>query len=211
MTLTLNAADSSHVVGYIEPGQPFDQAVSIVDRVKGKGLLLRLWSTDIENDLGFEQVVLTPHDARQLAVSLVHAADSNEQRNTERDQDEAAAAASKVLAQVLDAQQVAVNRQSVLDAIDDFVSWINTEATIPETYRWSVEFGRKYAKLVMHAGPTSHGSVHAFVNLENGDLLKAAGWKAPAKGARGSVLGLGMADIKDRFDWSGRYLYKDAS
>ena len=27
----------------------------------------------------------------------------------------------------------------------------------------------------------------SFVNLENGDILKAASWKAPAKGVRGNV------------------------
>jgi hypothetical protein len=30
-------------------------------------------------------------------------------------------------------------------------------------------------------------SVHCFVDRETGAILKAAGWKAPAKGARGSI------------------------
>lgn len=49
----------------------------------------------------------------------------------------------------------------------------------------SVEEGRRYAKIVR----TDNGrSVHCFVDLTNGDILKAAGWKAPAKHARGSIL-----------------------
>lgn len=46
--------------------------------------------------------------------------------------------------------------------------------------------GRKYAKVVV----VQYGevrSVYCFVNKENGDVLKAAGWKAPAKGARGNI------------------------
>ena len=30
-------------------------------------------------------------------------------------------------------------------------------------------------------------SVYCFIDLSNGDILKAAGWKAPAKGARGNI------------------------
>lgn len=31
------------------------------------------------------------------------------------------------------------------------------------------------------------GSVHCFVDMTTGDVLKAAGWKAPAKHARGNI------------------------
>lgn len=55
-------------------------------------------------------------------------------------------------------------------------------------YFIAVEVGVKYARLVQTGadGNTSR-SAYAFVNLENGDILKAAGWKAPAKGARGNI------------------------
>lgn len=45
--------------------------------------------------------------------------------------------------------------------------------------------GRKYLKVVM----TSHGqeSVWGFVERETGLIFKAAGWKSPAKHARGHV------------------------
>lgn len=54
-----------------------------------------------------------------------------------------------------------------------------------------VEFGRRYAKLIsmdVRNGETSAHSVYCFVDMTNGDILKAATWKAPAKHARGNVL-----------------------
>jgi hypothetical protein len=48
-----------------------------------------------------------------------------------------------------------------------------------------VRRGRKYAKICTDT------SVHSFVNLKNGDILKAASFKAPApNGARGSIFAL---------------------
>jgi len=46
----------------------------------------------------------------------------------------------------------------------------------------SGEPGRKYFRLV-----TSRGSAFAFVDMTNGDILKPAGWKTPAKHARGNI------------------------
>jgi len=46
----------------------------------------------------------------------------------------------------------------------------------------SVRYGPKYAKIVR-----DH-SISAFVHLETGDIYYPAGWKAPAKHVRGSVL-----------------------
>lgn len=101
-----------------------------------------------------------------------------------------------------------------------FVDWINsqdeftgsgdsrTEGRIPSGYRWSLDTpGRKVVRIVMHT-PGDSRSVHAFVDLATGDLLKAAGWKAPAKGPRGNIATEdGLQDVKDRFTWSGGYLY----
>lgn len=53
-----------------------------------------------------------------------------------------------------------------------------------------VEFGRRYAKLIsmdVRNGETSAHSVFCFVDMTNGDILKAASWKSPAKHARGNV------------------------
>src|SRR3569832_426211 len=51
-----------------------------------------------------------------------------------------------------------------------------------------VERGSKYARIVKD-GPTTH-SVYCFVELATGNILKPAGYKAPAKGVRGNVLEL---------------------
>ena len=46
---------------------------------------------------------------------------------------------------------------------------------------FSYKVNKKYIRVVCG------GSVHCFVNLENGDVLKAASWSAPAKIARGNI------------------------
>ena len=51
--------------------------------------------------------------------------------------------------------------------------------TIPQL---SVTFGIKYARIVC-----DKQSAWGFINLENGDVLKSASWKAPAKHARGNI------------------------
>ena len=57
----------------------------------------------------------------------------------------------------------------------------------PEGYYKPIklEAGSKNIRLVCTAG---HGrSVYCFVEKATGNVLKAAGWKAPAKGARASI------------------------
>jgi hypothetical protein len=50
-----------------------------------------------------------------------------------------------------------------------------------------VKVGRKYAKVMSVHKDGGQGSVHSFVNMENGDVLKPAGCNKPAKHARGNV------------------------
>jgi len=56
----------------------------------------------------------------------------------------------------------------------------------PETHmaipQLTVTFGIKYARIVQ-----DNSCAWGFINLENGDLLRAASWKAPAKHARGNI------------------------
>ena len=61
---------------------------------------------------------------------------------------------------------------------------------------WIMEFGRL-------------SSIHAFIDIETGDLLKPAGIKAPAKGARGNVTDEKfMKALKGgKFDKYGGHLY----
>lgn len=49
----------------------------------------------------------------------------------------------------------------------------------------SAEPGRRYIRIVSYNG--SQRSAWAFVDTTNGDVLKSAGWKVPAKGARGCI------------------------
>ena len=56
------------------------------------------------------------------------------------------------------------------------------------TYEISVEYLKRYARIVKTC--KSSRSVHSFVDLRTGDILKAASWKAPAKGVRGNVADL---------------------
>jgi hypothetical protein len=52
----------------------------------------------------------------------------------------------------------------------------------------TAEPGRRYVKIVVCSEGQSDRSVYCFVDSTNGDILKAASWKAPAKYARGNVL-----------------------
>jgi len=54
-----------------------------------------------------------------------------------------------------------------------------TKSAIPTD--WRVDAGKRYLRVVFN------GSVHCFVDKTNGAVLKAAGWKAPAKHARGNI------------------------
>ena len=48
------------------------------------------------------------------------------------------------------------------------------------------EPGQRYCRIVKRRTPTE-ASCHSFIDMTNGDVLKSASWKAPAKHARGSV------------------------
>ena len=52
----------------------------------------------------------------------------------------------------------------------------------------SADLGRKYARVVKNDQLNGSRSVHTFVNMENGDILKSGGWSAPQKnGVRGNI------------------------
>lgn len=66
----------------------------------------------------------------------------------------------------------------------------------PDTFSHTT--GKRYVRVIRESIPGSGGSVHCFVDRTNGNVLKAAGWKAPAKHARGNIFdehnGLGSMD-----------------
>lgn len=69
----------------------------------------------------------------------------------------------------------------------DFTAALNAKLReIEPRYRYTLTVGRRYAKILREdMYVTSYGgSVYAFVDLETGGLLKAAGWSSPAKGVR---------------------------
>ncbi len=58
----------------------------------------------------------------------------------------------------------------------------NSSKSYQAEHAITVNKGRKYMKLV-----EARGGGYCFVNRENGDVLKAASWASPAKGARGNI------------------------
>ena len=52
----------------------------------------------------------------------------------------------------------------------------------------SADYGKKYARIVKNDQLSGSRSVHTFVNMLNGDILKAGGGSAPQKnGVRGNI------------------------
>jgi hypothetical protein len=98
------------------------------------------------------------------------------------------------------------DRITVLTAMEAFAAQATAHPSTPEGYAFIVgEPGKKYTRIVMTVNGRSN-SVHCFIDNANGDLYKAAGWKAPAKHVRGNIV-TGLDDIMARFTWSGGYLY----
>jgi hypothetical protein len=83
-------------------------------------------------------------------------------------------------------------------------------------HAFTVEAGRKYDKIVMESTRfAGHDrSVHAFVIIETGELVKAATWNAPQKNSDGSLAvryqmstPTELAAVLEVADWAGSYLY----
>lgn len=56
----------------------------------------------------------------------------------------------------------------------------------PRAVTFLVEYGTKYARIVKEWNPDDR-SVYCFIDLSNGEILKAESWKKPAAGSRGSI------------------------
>ena len=67
-------------------------------------------------------------------------------------------------------------------------------------YNVEVKKGRKYYKII------TNNSVHAFVDVNNGDVYKPASWNKPAKHVRYNLL-TNPQDCFNKCDWAGGYLY----
>jgi len=76
-----------------------------------------------------------------------------------------------------------------------------------DPYKFYIEEGRKYHKLIMETGYGSR-SVHAFVDKKTGEVYKPASFKAPAKIVRYNLLEIASREqCFARADWAGGYLY----
>ena len=76
-----------------------------------------------------------------------------------------------------------------------------------DPYKFSIESGRKYHKIVMETESQSQ-SVHAFVDKKTGEVYKPASFKSPAKHVRYNLLSIqSREECFERADWAGGYLY----
>ena len=89
-------------------------------------------------------------------------------------------------------------QEQVLAAINLFVALLTEEHAKHYAEKFPrnlvpvprASIGTKYAKIMlqeMRDGKLKDCSVYCFIDLSNGDILKAAGCNAPAKGKRGSI------------------------
>ena len=70
---------------------------------------------------------------------------------------------------------------------NDFYFKVN-EFKFADPPRVTADVGTKYARVIKVDQLNGSRSVHTFVNLDNGDILKSGGWKAPApNGVRGNI------------------------
>jgi hypothetical protein len=112
-----------------------------------------------------------------------------------------------------------MNKEIVINATNQLCRILenNFNTTCQESVKlgmgrfYEVVTGRKYLKILMrdihdNKVVTLSGSVHAFVDKENGDLYMAASWAAPAKGVRYNLI-TDMQKLEQVANWNGGYLY----
>ena len=76
-----------------------------------------------------------------------------------------------------------------------------------DPYKFYIESGRKYHKIIMETGGNSR-SVHAFIDKKTGEVYKPASFKSPAKIVRFNLLEIASREqCFARADWAGGYLY----
>ena len=96
-------------------------------------------------------------------------------------------------------------------SIEDYNRDTNNEKMKEEfANSWSVKEGPKFIKLVAKHSVHSFIVKKAFKHFKEGDVLKAASWKAPAKHVRFSFQN--EEDLRfllnpDNVGWAGGYLY----
>ena len=86
------------------------------------------------------------------------------------------------------------NGKSRLEMYMDMLQWKMDEYfkvnsfTFSDPPKFRADLGNKYARVIKVDQLNGGRSVHTFVNMDNGDILKSGGWKAPApNGVRGNI------------------------
>ena len=84
--------------------------------------------------------------------------------------------------------------KSRLEMYMDMLQWKMDEYfkvngfTFSDPPKFRADLGNKYARVIKVDQLNGGRSVHTFVNMDNGDILKSGSWKAPApNGARGNI------------------------
>ena len=92
------------------------------------------------------------------------------------------------------APTAADNGMSRLEKYMDMVQWKIDQYfemagfTFSDPPKVTVDIGRRYARVVKVDQLNGSRSVHTFVDLDNGNILKSGGWSAPQKnGVRGNI------------------------
>jgi hypothetical protein len=83
----------------------------------------------------------------------------------------------------------------------NYVNWCNGNPIREEEI--SLKPGRKFIKVIRGTSVwgfvAKEDGVHKGLPMKSGDVLKAAGWSAPAKHTRGNI----FDDNQDYFEWTG--------
>ena len=95
-------------------------------------------------------------------------------------------------------------RKHTLTLCDRLVEDFNRRHPNSDPYKFYIESGRKYHKVIMETNGQSR-SVHAFVDKKTGEVYKPASFKAPAKIVRYNLLMIESREqCYQRADWGGR-------
>ena len=98
-------------------------------------------------------------------------------------------------------------RKHTLTLCDRLAEDFNRRHPNSDPYKFYIESGRKYHKIVMETESQSK-SVHAFVDKKTGEVFKPASYKAPAKIVRYRLLEIASREqCYANADWAGGYLY----
>ena len=98
-------------------------------------------------------------------------------------------------------------RKYALMLCDALVDDFTTHHPDSNPYKFYIESGRKYHKVIMETGGSSR-SVHAFIDKKTGDVYKPASFKAPAKHVRFNLCIISDREwLLENADWAGSYLY----